>query len=43
MVISNLDLRLCFLLSVQRPRTQVNGKTLEDANGIHVDTAMNGA
>ncbi|XP_021289657.1 phosphatidylinositol:ceramide inositolphosphotransferase 1-like [Herrania umbratica] len=26
-----------------RPRTQVNGKTLEDANGIHVDTAMNGA
>ncbi|XP_039013454.1 phosphatidylinositol:ceramide inositolphosphotransferase 2-like [Hibiscus syriacus] len=26
-----------------RPRTQVNGQVLEDANGIHVDTAMNGA
>ncbi|XP_022748415.1 phosphatidylinositol:ceramide inositolphosphotransferase 1-like isoform X2 [Durio zibethinus] len=25
-----------------RPRTQVNGKILEDANGIHVDTAMTG-
>ncbi|XP_044460688.1 phosphatidylinositol:ceramide inositolphosphotransferase 1-like [Mangifera indica] len=26
-----------------RPRTQVNGKILEDGNGVHVDNAMNGA
>ncbi|KAF3779283.1 Phosphatidylinositolceramide inositolphosphotransferase 2 [Nymphaea thermarum] len=26
-----------------RPRTQVNGKILEDANQVHVDLGMNGA
>ncbi|XP_044474285.1 phosphatidylinositol:ceramide inositolphosphotransferase 1-like isoform X2 [Mangifera indica] len=26
-----------------RPRTQINGKIMEDGNGVHVDTAMNGA
>ncbi|XP_031278982.1 phosphatidylinositol:ceramide inositolphosphotransferase 1-like [Pistacia vera] len=26
-----------------RPRTQVNGKIMEDGNGVHVDSAMNGA
>ncbi|KAL5740488.1 hypothetical protein ACOSP7_029371 [Xanthoceras sorbifolium] len=26
-----------------RPRTQVNGKILEDGNAVHTDTAMNGA
>lgn len=30
-------------LIVQRQRTQVNGKILEDGNTVHADGAMNGA
>lgn len=33
----------CASVIVQRQRTQVNGKILEDGNTVHADGAMNGA
>lgn len=39
-----MDQNLQFLLLfMQRQRTQVNGKTLDDVNTVHVDATMNGA
>lgn len=32
----------CFMMLIQRQRTQVNGKILEDGNNVHVDTQING-
>ncbi|CAB4305339.1 unnamed protein product [Prunus armeniaca] len=32
-----------FAVIMQRQRTQVNGKTLDDVNTVHVDATMNGA
>lgn len=31
-----------FMLLIQRQRTQVNGKILEDGNNVHPDAQMNG-
>lgn len=33
---------IVYLLFVQRLRTQVNGKGVEDGNTVHAETAMNG-
>lgn len=39
---STSNIQVLFMLLIQRQRTQVNGKILEDGNNVHADAQMNG-